>query len=175
MKGRELIARCNSVVSFRVGRLTRAAEFCQEQPLPRRQVVGRHAGVSVPDQVGDGHEDPVTGAVDGKAEGGVPSQVGIPDDDGLVKDGVGGVGLRDGDGPDAALEEGDEEAAVGCVPLGALAEEAGAVVVEDVGGGRGDLEGYYVGDGDGREYEEDGEGLRRAQRHCGDREREKER
>jgi len=51
------------------------------------------------------------------------------------------------------------------VPLGALAEPAGAVVAVDVGRGVGELEGDEVGDGYGREEEEEEQSSGRAQGH----------
>lgn len=73
----------------------------------------------------------------------------------------------DGDLKDAAGEGGDEEAVVEGVPLGALAEPAGTVVEEDVGGGMGELEGDEVGDGDGGDKEEDDDGLGGAEARAG--------
>lgn len=68
----------------------------------------------------------------------------------LLENGAWLVILGDGNLADAAVNEGDEESTVEIVPLGALAEPAVAVVVVDVGGGGGQLQGDEIGHGDGR-------------------------
>lgn len=140
-----------------MGVLTRAAELGEEEAVPGGEVVGGEGAVAVAHDVSGGDEEAVPGAVDDEAERSVVGQVNVFDQGGLLENGAGGVIEGDGNLADAAANEGDEEAAVEIVPLGALAEPAGGVVVVDVGGGGGELERDEVGDGYGGEDEEEEE------------------
>ena len=132
--------------------LTRAAELGEEEAVPGGEVVGGEGAVAVAHDVSGGNEEAVTGAVDDEAERSVVGQVNVVfDQGGLVEEVTGGVVVGDGNLADAAAHEGDEEAAVEMVPLGALAEPSGGVVVVHVGGWGGELEGDEVSDGDGGE------------------------
>lgn len=132
-------------------RLTWAAELGEEEAVPRGEVVGGEGAVAVAHDVSGGDEEAVPGAVDDESERSVFGQVNVVFDQGeLLENGAWLVIVGDGNLADAAVDEGDEESAVEIVPLGALAEPAVAVVVVDVGGGGGQLQGDEIRHGDGR-------------------------
>lgn len=137
----------------------------EKQALPRGQIIGGQSIVPVSYDIGDGNQAPVPRPVDEEAEGRISGQVSVLDERDLLEDGIGGVLFRDRDLSHTTLEGGDEESMVEIVPLGALAEPAGAVVAVDVGRGVGELEGDEVGDGYGREEEEEEQSSGGAQGH----------
>ena len=94
--------------------------------------------------------------VNDDTEGPISGQVNVFDDGELLQHGHGGditaFGKRELG--HTTLEERDEESTVEMVPLGTLAEPAGAVVVVHVGWRGGELQRDEVGDGYGWEEEE---------------------
>lgn len=121
--------------------LTWATELGEKDPLPRGQVVGGQRTVPVSLDVGSGDQEAIPGAVDDESQRSISSQVNVFDHGHFLQNFVIFV-LGHGNLADAAAQERDEEATVQIVPLGALSEPAGAVVVVHVGGGFGQLQGY---------------------------------
>lgn len=107
--------------------------MCEKQALPRGQIIGGQRIVPVPKDIGDGHQAPVPRPVNEEPEGRISGQVNVLDERDLLEDGLGGVVVRDRDLAHTTLEKGDEESTVEIVPLGALSEPAGAVIVVHVG------------------------------------------
>lgn len=116
---------------------TWAAEFRKEYSLPRGQIIRGQSTITVPENIGDGHEDTVTTPVNSEPKRRIPGQVNLLDDHRFLEDRSGGaVVVVEGDGnlAHAAVEKGDEESTALIVPLGALAEPPGAVVLDNMGG-----------------------------------------
>ena len=140
-------------------RVTGPGELGEEQTLPRGQIIRQQSAEAVPDDVSGDDEEAIPGRVEDDPERGVAGEVSAGDQGDLLEDGLRRVVRRHGDLRDAAGEGGDEEAAAEWVPLGALAEPAGAVVEVHVAGRGGEFEGYEVSQWDGRGQGEEEEGL----------------
>uniref|UniRef100_A0A7C9D422 Uncharacterized protein n=1 Tax=Opuntia streptacantha TaxID=393608 RepID=A0A7C9D422_OPUST len=93
--------------------------------------------------------------VDEDSQGGIPCQLTIFDCRDFIQDTMMiMMRRRKADLPNAALEAGNQEATVEGVPLGGLPEPSDAVVVVDMAGGWGPLQGDEDADGDGRDQQE---------------------
>lgn len=100
-----------------------------KQPIPRGQIVSSQRTVLVPEHIGDGHQQPIPRPVNHDSERRVLPEAGTAYHRSLIQNAT--VRLQRNHS-DAAFEEGDDEAVVEIVPLGALAEPPFAVVGVDV-------------------------------------------
>ena len=126
----------------------------QKLPLPRWEIIGRKSAVLVAKQIRGDHEQPISRTVNENPKRSIPLQLSIFDHRNFFENGIRRVILGNGNLADTTVHETNQKPTAEIVPFGALPEEAGAVIVIDMGRGLSELERDEKCDRNGWKYEE---------------------